>query len=124
MKDPAVDSVVAFTGGNTALNQGRFFMMLKPLEERGSCTKKHFWESCRYVTADDVINRLRGKRAVVPGATLIMQSAQDLTIGGRFGNAQYQFTLQSANLEDLNKWSPQLLKKMRSLRELTDTNSD
>jgi multidrug efflux pump len=124
MKDPAVDTVTGFAGGGSALNQGRFFMMLKPLEQRGPCNKKHFWESCKYVTADDVINRLRGKLSVVPGATLILQSAQDLTIGGRFGNAQYQYTLQSANLEDLNKWSPQLLKKMRSLRELTDTNSD
>src|SRR5208282_6024432 len=97
MKDPAVDTVVGFTGGNTALNQGRFFMMLKPLEERGKCRKDHFWDPCRYVTADDVINRLRPKLAVVPGATLILQSAQDLTIGGRFGNAQYQYTLQSPN---------------------------
>ncbi|HKF01094.1 MAG TPA: multidrug efflux RND transporter permease subunit [Candidatus Sulfotelmatobacter sp.] len=124
MKDPAVDSVVAFTGGNTALNQGRFFMMLKPLEDRGPCAKKHFWESCRYVTADDVINRLRGKLAVVPGATLIMQSAQDLTIGGRFGNAQYQYTLQSANLDELNAWAPRLLQKLRTLPELRDQNSD
>src|SRR5579862_7003456 len=124
MKDPAVDSIVGFAGGNTALNQGRFFVMLKGLEQRGPCNKAHFWQSCHYASADDVINRLRGKLAVVPGATLIMQSSQDLTIGGRFGNAQYQYTLQSANLDDLNKWSPQLLKKMRSLRELTDTNSD
>src|SRR5579862_2562910 len=124
MQDPAVDTVTGFAGGGSALNQGRFFMMLKPLEQRGQCNKKHFWDSCKYVTADDVINRLRGKLSVVPGATLILQSAQDLTIGGRFGNAQYQYTLQSANLEDLNKWSPQLLKKMRSLRELTDTNTD
>jgi multidrug efflux pump len=124
MQDPAVDTVTGFAGGGSALNQGRFFMMLKPLEQRGPCNKKHFWESCKYVTADDVINRLRGKLSVVPGATLILQSAQDLTIGGRFGNAQYQYTLQSSNLDDLNKWSPQLLKKMRSLRELTDTNTD
>ncbi len=124
MQDPAVDTVTGFAGGNTALNQGRFFMMLKPLEQRGQCKKKHFWDSCKYVTADDVINRLRGKLSVVPGAALILQSAQDLTIGGRFGNAQYQYTLQSANLDDLNKWAPQLLKKLKSLHELTDTNSD
>ena len=124
MKDPAVDSVTGFAGGNTAQNQGRFFMMLKPLEERGPCQKSHFWESCKYVTADDVINRLRGKLAVVPGATLILQSAQDLTIGGRFGNAQYQYTLQSASLEDLNTWAPRLLQKMRTLPELRDQNSD
>jgi multidrug efflux pump len=124
MKDPAVDTVVGFTGGNTALNQGRFFMMLKPLEDRSPCKPQHFWQSCPLVSADDVINRLRGKLAVVPGATLIMQSAQDLTIGGRFGNAQYQYTLQSANLEDLNNWAPRLLEKMRALPELRDQNSD
>jgi len=124
MKDPAVESVVGFAGGNTAQNQGRFFMMLKPLEQRGTCQKQHFWQSCHYVTADDVINRLRGKLAVVPGATLILQSAQDLTIGGRFGNAQYQYTLQSANLEDLNNWAPRLLAKLRTLPELRDQNSD
>jgi multidrug efflux pump len=124
MKDPAVDSVVGFAGGNTAQNQGRFFMMLKPLEQRNICHPKHFWQSCPVVTADDVINRLRGKLAVVPGATLILQSAQDLTIGGRFGNAQYQYTLQSANLEDLNNWAPRLLQKLRTLPQLRDQNSD
>jgi len=124
MKDPAVDSVVGFAGGNTAQNQGRFFVMLKTLEERNLCHPKHFWQSCPVVTADDVINRLRGKLAVVPGATLILQSAQDLTIGGRFGNAQYQYTLQSANLEDLNNWAPRLLQKLRSLPQLRDQNSD
>ncbi len=124
MKDPAVDSVVGFAGGNTAQNQGRFFMMLKPLEQRNPCHPRHFWQSCPVVTADDVINRLRGKLAVVPGATLILQSAQDLTIGGRFGNAQYQYTLQSANLDDLNTWAPRLLQKLRTLPELRDQNSD
>jgi multidrug efflux pump len=124
MKDPAVDNVVGSTGGNTAINQGRFFIMLKPLEQRGSCQKQHFWEFCKYVTADDIINRLRGKLAVVPGATLILQSAQELTIGGRFGNAQYQYTLQSSNLDDLNKWAPILLQKLRTLPELADQNSD
>ena len=124
MKDPAVDSVVGFAGGNTALNQGRFFVMLKPLEQRNVCHTQHFWQRCPVVTADDVINRLRGKLAVVPGATLILQSAQDLTIGGRFGNAQYQYTLQSANLDDLNNWSPRLLQKLRTLPQLRDQNSD
>ena len=112
MADPAVDTMADFTGGQTALNQGRFFLALKPLEERGTCQKKHFWESCRYPSADDVINRLRGKLAVVPGATLILQSAQELTIGGRYGNAQYQYTLQSADISELNSWAPRLLAKM------------
>ncbi len=124
MKDPAVDSVVGFAGGNTAQNQGRFFVMLKPLEQRNVCHTQHFWQRCPVVTADDVINRLRGRLAVVPGATLILQSAQDLTIGGRFGNAQYQYTLQSANLDDLNNWSPRLLQKLRTLPQLRDQNSD
>jgi multidrug efflux pump len=124
MKDPAVDTAVGFAGGNTALNQGRFFVMLKPLDKRGPCQKNHFWEPCSYASADDVINRLRGKLEVVPGATLIMQASQDLTIGGRWGNAQYQYTLQSTNFDDLNKWAPQLLDKLKALPELRDQNSD
>jgi len=124
MKDPAVDTMAGFTGGNTALNQGRFFLTLKPLEERGACQKRHFWETCHYPSADDVINRLRGKLAVVPGATLILQSAQELTIGGRYGNAQYQYTLQSPDIEELNTWAPRLLQTLRKLPELRDQNSD
>ena len=123
-KDPAVSSVVGFAGGNTVSNQGRFFIMLKPLAERAVCPNRHFWQSCPNVTADNVINRLRGKLAVVPGATLFLQSAQDLTIGGRGGNAQYQYTLQGESLDDLNNWSPQLLAKLRGLPELRDVNTD
>src|SRR5258708_3675635 len=104
MKDPAVSTVVGFAGGNTASNHGRFFVMLKPLGQRNTCQKHHFWQSCPTVTADDVINRLRNKLAVVPGATLFLQSAQDLTIGGRFRGAQYQYTLPCENLDDLNHW--------------------
>jgi multidrug efflux pump len=124
MADPAVDTMAGFTGGNTALNQGRFFVMLKPLEQRGPCQKQHFWDACHYPSADDVINRLRGKLAVVPGATLILQSSQELSIGARYGNAQYQYTLQSADINELNAWAPRLLQKMRQLRELRDQNSD
>ena len=123
-KDPAVDTVVGFAGGGSALNQGRFFVMLKPLDQRGKCSTRHFWQSCPQVSADDVINRLRGKLAVVPGATLFLQSAQDLTIGGRFGQAQYQYTLQGENLDELNTWSPQLLTKLKSLPQLRDVNTD
>jgi multidrug efflux pump len=124
MKDPAVSTVVGFAGGNTVSNQGRFFIMLKALDQRGACQKKHFWQSCPNVSADDVINRLRGKLAVVPGATLYLQSAQDLTIGGRQSNAQYQYTLQGEDLNELNNWAPQLLSKMRGLKELRDVNTD
>jgi multidrug efflux pump len=124
MADPAVDTMAGFTGGNTALNQGRFFVMLKPLEQRDKCQKQHFWQPCHYPSADEVINRLRGKLAVVPGATLILQSSQELSIGGRYGNAQYQYTLQSADINELNSWAPRLLQKMRQLPELRDQNSD
>jgi multidrug efflux pump len=124
MQDPAVSTIVGFAGGNTATNQGRMFVMLKALGERGTCPSHSFWKSCPGVSADQVINRLRGKLAVVPGATLYMQSAQDLTIGGRAGNAQYQFTLQGEDLNDLNTWSPQLLNKFRTLPQLRDVNTD
>ena len=123
-RDPAVDTVVGFAGGNTATNQGRFFVMLKPLAARNQCQTRHSWQSCPNVSADDVINRLRDKLSVVPGATLFLQAAQDLTIGGRFGAAQYQYTLQGENIGELNNWSPRLLEKMRSLKELTDVNTD
>ena len=69
-QDPAVEEIVGFAGGSGTANTGRMFITLKPLEERK-------------MTADQVIGRLRGKLAVVPGATLFLQSAQDLTIGGR-----------------------------------------
>jgi len=124
MKDPAVSTIVGFAGGNTVSNQGRFFIMLKPLAERGKCQNLHFWQSCPTVTADNVITRLRGKLSVVPGATLYLQSAQDLTIGGRQSNAQYQYTLQGEDLNELNTWAPQLLAKMRGLQELRDVNTD
>jgi multidrug efflux pump len=108
MKDPAVATMVGFSGSG---NTGRMFITLKPLAERK-------------ITADQVIGRLRGKLAVVPGATLYMQSAQDLTIGGRMGQAQYQYTLQGENLQELNDWSPRLVQKLRSLPQLRDVNTD
>ena len=110
-QDPAVLSVTGFAGGTTSANTGRMFIMLKPLEERK-------------VSADQVINRLRGKLAAVPGATLFLQSAQDLTIGGRASQAQYQYTLRGEDLNELNSWAPRLLQKMRTMPELRDVNSD
>jgi multidrug efflux pump subunit AcrB len=76
------------------------------------------------VTADEVINRLRGKLAQVPGATLFLTAVQDLNIGGRFSNAQFQYTLQSEDLDDLNYWAPRILQKLRTLPELRDVNTD
>ena len=111
-KDPNVQTVVGFAGGNTAKNQGRMFITLKLKGKE------------RRLTADQVIGELRRKLTVVPGATLYMQSAQDLTIGGRPSQAQYQYTLEGENLKDLNVWAPRLLEKLRSLKELRDVNSD
>ncbi len=111
MNDPAVDTVTGFVGGGGTANTGRMFIMLKPLD-------------VRKVSADQVIARLRSKLAHVPGATLYLQSAQDLQIGGRMGNAQYQYTLQSESLDDLNAWAPKVLAKLRQLRQLKDVNTD
>jgi multidrug efflux pump len=123
LKDPAVDTVVGFAGGGSATNQGRFFVTLKPLDQRGRCKTPHFWNPC-YLSADDVINRLRGKLEAVPGATLFLQTQQDLTIGGRFGAAQYQYTIQGEDLNELNHWGPLLLQEVRRLSELRDVNTD
>ena len=111
IKDPAVATSVGFAGGNTTYNTGRMFVTLKPLAERK-------------MTADQVIARLRSKLAVVPGATLYMQSAQDLTIGGRMSQAQFQYTLQGEDLAEMNNWAPRLLQKLRSLPQLRDVNTD
>lgn len=111
-EDPAVASVMAFTGGFAgATNTGRMFVMLKPLEER-------------QISADQVIARLRPKVGRVSGARLVMQVPQDLRMGGRLSSAQYQFTLQGDDVRELNEWGPQVLERLRRLPELTDLNSD
>jgi multidrug efflux pump len=112
MRDQNVQTIVGFAGGNTAKNQGRMFITLKP---KGKDRK---------ITADQVIGEMRRKLAAVPGATLFMQSAQDLTIGGRQSQAQYQYTLQGEDLKELSTWAPRLLQKLRSLKELRDANTD
>jgi len=111
LKDPAVNNVVGFSGGQGSSNTGRMFVVLKPPNERKA-------------TADQIINRLRGKLAVIPGATLFLTATQDLNIGGRFSNAQFQYTIQSEDLQDLNYWAPRIQAKLRSLPELRDVNSD
>ena len=109
-QDPAVDDVEGFTGGGQ-LNVANAWAQLKPLDERK-------------VSADQVINQLRGKLARIPGATLYMQAAQDIRVGGRGSNSQYQYTLQSDSLRDLNEWAPKLLAKMKTLPLVLDANSD
>ncbi|HEY7209376.1 MAG TPA: multidrug efflux RND transporter permease subunit [Bryobacteraceae bacterium] len=109
-QDPAVEDVQGFTGGGT-LNRATSWAQLKPLGERKA-------------SAEQVINRLRPKLARIPGATLYMQASQDIRVGGRGSNSQYQYTLQSDKLADLNEWAPKLLDKLRTLPLVLDANSD
>jgi multidrug efflux pump len=111
--DPGVDTVQGFSGGGggTSTNSARAFISLKPL-------------SVRKISADDIINRLRPKLGRIPGVTLFLQSSQDLRIGGRRSSAQYQYSLQSDNLNDLQYWAPVLLNELKRVPQLTDVNSD
>jgi multidrug efflux pump len=116
MQDPAIDNLNVSVGGSGmggggALNNGRMNVQLKPLKERG-------------VTGDEVIARLRPKVARVPGASLYLQAQQDLRIGGRSSGAQYQYTLQSDSVSELNEWAPQVYRALRALPQLADVNSD
>ena len=107
--DPAVQNVVGFTGGS-ATNTARLFVSLKPLAERG-------------IDAPQIIARLRPKLARIPGATLFLQSAQDIRAGGRMGNAAYQYSLQGDNYDEIIEWSPKLLAALQKNPVLTDVNS-
>ena len=110
-RDPAVDTVVGFTGGGQT-NGGFMFVSLKPLAERK-------------ISADGVIGRLRRQMSAVPGATLFLQAVQDIRVGGRASNAQYQYTLQGPTLEELNEWTPKIVAALqRETRTLADVNSD
>ncbi len=111
-KDPAVQNVLASVGGGGAQNQARMYVILKPLNER------------KGDSADKVINRLRPKLSHIPGASLYFQAVQDLQIGGRLANAQYQYTLSGENLDELYEWAPKLLDKLRTIKQIKDVNSD
>ncbi|MGA2550967.1 MAG: efflux RND transporter permease subunit [Burkholderiaceae bacterium] len=110
-QDPLVDSVIGFTGGGQR-NTGQMFISLKPLAARD------------HMSSDQVIGRLRGKLAKEPGATLYLQSVQDLRVGGRQSNAQYQFTLQADDLDELALWEPKVRQALTALPELVDVNTD
>ena len=110
--DPAVESIAMFIGGGgTALNSGRLYITLKPHDERDA-------------DAQHIIARLRPKLAKVEGATLYMQASQDMRLGGRATRTQFEFTLQDANLDELNQWAPKILAKMQTLPELRDVATD
>jgi multidrug efflux pump len=115
--DPDVDSVDAFAGsggggfGRGGGNSAQLFCQLKPI-------------GARQATADEVISRLRRKTSGMPGATLFLQSNQDIRVGGRQGNAQYQYTLQTQDLDLLNQWAPRVLARLQVLPEIADVSSD
>ena len=112
LADPAVDGVVAFTGGDRGTtNVGTVFVRLKALGQRK-------------LSADEVIGRLRGKLAEVPGASLYLQPVQDLRVGGMVSAAQYQFTLQAESLDELSEWAPKVLQRVRGIPGLVDVNSN
>ncbi|MFG1264790.1 multidrug efflux RND transporter permease subunit [Xanthobacter aminoxidans] len=113
-RDPAIENVsgsVGATGGSQTINTGRVWITLKPRSERD-------------VTADEVIHRLRPQLAKVEGIALFLQASQDINVGGRASRTQYQYTLQDANLDELNAWGPRMLAKLKSLPELTDVATD
>jgi len=114
LQDPAVANVSSFIGVdgiNTTPNSGRIQVTLKPLEERR-------------VTASDVIRRLQPALAAVDGITLFMQPVQDLTVEDRVSRTQYQYTIESADADELHTWAPRLLERLRALPELRDVASD
>jgi hydrophobe/amphiphile efflux-1 (HAE1) family protein len=113
IQDPAVSGMVSFagsTGGNSSENTARMFIQLKPFGKRAGI--------------EEVIGRLRPKVAQVIGAQFYMQAAQDITVGGRLEQAQYQYTLTDTDSDELNHWAPILLSKMQSMKILTDVASD
>ena len=109
-EDPAVHKVSGFTGGSQR-NSGIVFISLKPLSQRD-------------VSADEVVNRLRPKLGREPGAGLFLVPMQDIRIGGRPSNAQYQFSLQSDDLEELREWEPKIRAALSKLPVLADVNTD
>jgi hydrophobic/amphiphilic exporter-1 (mainly G- bacteria), HAE1 family len=112
MNDPAVDHVGMFIGGSgNAPNNGRMFISLKPREDRTE-------------NADRIIARLRPKLDKVEGAKLFLQAAQDVRVGGRPSRTQFQYTLQGADLQQLNEWAPKMLDKLKGLPQLRDVATD
>jgi len=114
LDDPAIQSVTAFAGGGRSSNNvGNMFIALKPLDQRPG-----------RISADQVVSRMRRRLTSVPGATLILQPNQDIQIGGRGSDAQYQYTLSDENLNELNTWAPQLQARMKTMSELRDVSTD
>ncbi len=111
-KDPAVASIaMSVGGGGSALNNGRMFITLKPRDQRD-------------VSAQQIIARLRPQLEKIEGARVFMQAAQDVRLGGRATRTQFEYTLQDANLDELNTWAPKILEKLKTLPQLRDVATD
>lgn len=109
--DPGVQNVVGFTGGQGSSNSGFIFIALKPLAQRRA-------------SATDIVNRLRPKLMGIHQAQVFLMAAQDIRIGGRQSNSQYQYTLLADTIDDLKKWAPQLTREMKKIPQIVDVNSD
>jgi len=113
-QDPDVLHYVSFIGANPrggAGNTGSFFIDLKD-------------KPARKASSDQVIARLRPQLAKLDGVQLYLQSAQDIRVGGRSSRTQYQYTLQSANLVELNEWAPKVLERLKKIKEIKDVATD
>ena len=109
--DPDVQTVYWWIGPNPTINEGRMMMSLKPFNQRTA-------------TAAEIMARLKKRVLVVPGVITSMQMIQDIQIGGRASKSQYQYTLQDADVAELDRWSSVLQAKMTSLPQLIDVASD
>jgi HAE1 family hydrophobic/amphiphilic exporter-1 len=110
-QDPDI-AAFGMSSNAPTFNTGRFFISLKPRSEG------------RRASADEVIRRLRPQLEQVPGVRLFMQAGQDINVGGRLSRTQYQYTLTSASLDELNTWAPRLLERLRGLPQLADLATD
>jgi multidrug efflux pump len=111
-EDPAVENAAGYVSTSGAGgNSGNMFLTLKPLAERK-------------ISADAVIDRLRTKLSVVAGATLYMQSPQDIVVGGRQGNAQFQYTVSADSVQYLQEWTPKIMDELSKVSGIADINSD
>jgi hydrophobe/amphiphile efflux-1 (HAE1) family protein len=114
LRDPDVESFgsqTGSTGSAQSANTGRFFITLKPRDERT-------------LNASQIIDRLRPQLAKVEGANLFLQPSQDINVGARVARGSFQYTLQDTNIDELNEWSQKLLDKLKTVPQLADVTSD
>jgi len=134
LNDPAIATVTAFAGGGRGSNNtGFMFVALKDLDKRPYRPYPNDWFghlrqklhiSPGHLSADEVVNRLRGRLLSVPGARTFLQAQQDIQVGGRGSAARYQYTLSDPDVDELNTWAPRLEAKGRSMPELRDVSTD